>query len=153
MARWETTPAIERVLRRCVREDRGHETPCLIWTGGKTGGGYGKLGTGSEADGTNRTRETHAIVWEAANGPLTNGQRENVHHLCEQKLCCELSHLVLLTSREHHERHAPTHCPHGHEFTPENTGVYVRSDGARCRRCRACDREKHRARYARRPRP
>jgi len=33
-----------------------------------------------------------------------------------------------------HQR-AKTHCPHGHEYTPENTLVYP-SDGRR--RCRAC---------------
>lgn len=36
-----------------------------------------------------------------------------------------------------HQR-AKTHCPHGHEYTPENTIVFP-SDGRR--RCRTCRRE------------
>lgn len=40
-----------------------------------------------------------------------------------------------------HQR-AKTHCPHGHEYTPENTIVYP-SDGRR--RCRTCRRAGQRA--------
>ncbi|NMF28888.1 hypothetical protein [Cellulosimicrobium aquatile] len=34
-----------------------------------------------------------------------------------------------------HQR-AKTHCPHGHEYTPENTIVYPSDGRRRCRRCR-----------------
>jgi HNH endonuclease len=37
-----------------------------------------------------------------------------------------------------------THCPHGHEYTPENTYVYVKGD-YRERQCRECQRRKARA--------
>jgi hypothetical protein len=43
-----------------------------------------------------------------------------------------------------------THCPHGHEFTPENTYMKPQSQGrpgmARC--CRECMRQRDRDRYA-----
>jgi hypothetical protein len=35
-----------------------------------------------------------------------------------------------------HQR-AKTHCPHGHEYTPENTVVYPSDGRRRCRACRA----------------
>lgn len=31
-----------------------------------------------------------------------------------------------------------THCPNGHEYTPENTATRIKSDGSACRRCRKC---------------
>ncbi len=34
-----------------------------------------------------------------------------------------------------------THCPNGHEFTEENTGYQVGSNGRPHRRCRACSRK------------
>ncbi|WP_144425627.1 hypothetical protein [Cellulosimicrobium cellulans] len=34
-----------------------------------------------------------------------------------------------------HQR-AKTHCPHGHEYTPENTIVYPSDGRRRCRTCR-----------------
>jgi hypothetical protein len=48
-------------------------------------------------------------------------------------------------------RPLPTHCPHGHEFTPENTVIY---NGARgCRECRRRNaREWHRRKYGWKPR-
>lgn len=37
-----------------------------------------------------------------------------------------------------HPKASKTHCVRGHEFTPENTKVSVRSTGATKRECRAC---------------
>lgn len=42
-----------------------------------------------------------------------------------------------------HNNAKKTHCPQGHEYTPENT--YRRSNGARM--CRTCHRDRERARY------
>lgn len=39
-----------------------------------------------------------------------------------------------------------THCPQGHEYTAENTGITIRPDGGRARWCRQCKREKEIAR-------
>lgn len=39
-----------------------------------------------------------------------------------------------------------THCPKGHEFTPENTGLTARPDGKQWRWCRECHRERERIR-------
>lgn len=37
---------------------------------------------------------------------------------------------------------ARTHCPHGHEYTPENTYIHTQRDGYRRRACRTCRRNR-----------
>lgn len=44
--------------------------------------------------------------------------------------------------------HLETHCVHGHEYTPENTGVSRRPGFDPVRRCRTCHRSRQRAAYA-----
>lgn len=39
-----------------------------------------------------------------------------------------------------------THCPAGHEYTPENTWVYKNSNGGPKRMCKTCSRKRSRAR-------
>lgn len=41
-----------------------------------------------------------------------------------------------------------THCPQGHEFTPENTYLFVNEEGIR-RRCKTCNQERCKKRYHR----
>jgi CxxC motif-containing protein len=73
--------------------------------------------------------------------------RKHVHHLpgCGSKDCVNPAHLTILTAAEHAKEHGlgcgdqnanakKTHCPRGHEYTPENT--YIGKSGSRF--CRAC---------------
>ena len=86
----------------------------------------------------------YRLVWEAANGPLPDGLV--LHHLCENVACVRPDHLDPITHAEHSSIHlaernrgrAPTHCPSGHAYTPDNT-IAVRStrDGV-YRQCRTC---------------
>lgn len=110
--------------------------PCRIWTGAKHPKGYG-----SRRDKAKRKNVyVHRAVYEQAHGPVPADW--DVHHLCDNKACYELTHLVAITKTEHKRRHAArTHCDHGHEFTPENT--YKPPNGWRV--CRACRRDKRRA--------
>lgn len=50
-------------------------------------------------------------------------------------------------SRPDRRNGSKTHCPHGHEYTPENTYVYMKN-GKPGRWCRACQLERCRKRYA-----
>lgn len=43
---------------------------------------------------------------------------------------------------------AKTHCPHGHEYSPENTITFRNWNGRPARRCRECSNAYQRRRYA-----
>lgn len=93
----------------------------------------------------------HRVAYENEHGPIPDGHV--VHHECGQKLCVNVAHLRCLTHAAHnalhvnaaswHERQrAKTHCPHGHEYTPENTKI--KRGRRHCRECmRRQSREYH----------
>ena len=101
-----------------------------------------------------RQRRAHAVVFEMARGPIPEGTE--LDHLCRNTLCVNPYHLDPVTHRENVLRgsgfaalHArKTHCPQGHEYTPENTRI-GRLRGGQCRQCRTCHRERQRAYKAR----
>jgi hypothetical protein len=143
------TPAIARVLPKCVREDRGHATPCLIFTGCKSSVGYGVVYTGSRQHGVHRVTYEHFV------GPITEGLQ--IDHLCRQRDCCEPTHLEPVTRRENLVRGdgfagvnaRKTHCANGHALSDENVWLRLRENGGRERHCRICNRERQRARKLR----
>lgn len=108
---------------------------CILWTGPVHSMGYGRV---------DRTRLAHRVAWEREHGPVPAGHV--IHHRCAKKLCVNVDHLECLTHAEHNAFHvnaktwhdqqrAKTHCPQGHEYTPENT-MMKRGH----RHCRACAR-------------
>jgi len=109
---------------------------CREWTGGRNNYGYGTFWL----DG--RSVKAHRVAHELAVGPIPPGVK--VCHSCDNPSCCEPSHLFLGTQSDNvrdsaqkrrHVQSRKTHCPHGHEYTPENT--YLSPDG-RHRLCRDC---------------
>ena len=116
---------------------------CVEWAGRRHGAGYGMDGQAL----------AHRVAWEREHGEIPEGMV--IHHVCENKLCVNVEHLRCITHAEHnalhvnaaawHERQrAKTHCPHGHEYTVENTIV------KRGRRhCRACENQRSREYHAR----
>lgn len=94
--------------------------------------------------GQRRTRLVHRLVGEAFFGPLPHGLQ--TRHLNGNSFDNRLVNLRYGTRLENvqdaiaHGTHASlaskarTHCPHGHEFTPENTWRDVYG----CRVCRRC---------------
>jgi hypothetical protein len=127
------------------------EMPCKIWQGGRTDQGYG-WGT---LDG--KRQAVHRWSYEQAYGPIPDGLY--VCHHCDAKACYEPRHLFLGTNRINQQDHVAkglnaearkTHCPHGHEYTPENTMHARRKDGRCCRKCRACDTARQAVAYQRR---
>jgi len=124
---------------------RDPETECLEWTAGGSGG-YGALRV------DRRMRKSHQIAWLLAGRELTPGLE--LDHLCRNRGCVNVAHLEQVTHRENVRRGltgavcktrcaAITHCPHGHEYSPENTYTYNRH-----RLCKACGIRRKRERSA-----
>ena len=118
---------------------------CLIWPGA-TQKGYGAI-KNYETGGVSRT---HRVVYEEEVGPIPEGMTiDHVRPGCSNRRCVNVKHLEVVTSGENTRRAADynraiiarretTHCPKGHEYSPENT--YTPPSGGRV--CRTCGREK-----------
>ena len=132
---------LERLLRKVVigepsdhRPDLG---PCWLWTGA-TAKGHGHMWRNG------RLEYVHRISYELHTGePIPDGLQ--LDHLCRVRNCLRPTHVEPVTGAENTRRgnagkHSnrpnalKTHCPQGHEYTPENT--YTCRRGMRsCIRC------------------
>lgn len=112
------------------------------------GGPYGKITEGGHAG---RILLAHRVVYELEVGQIPDGYE--VDHRCGKTLCCNPKHLEAVPPLTNKMRSSSptainmrkTHCPQGHEYTPENTGF---RRGKSWRYCRACAREAQRAKRA-----
>lgn len=77
------TPVIERVLRRCVEDERG----CWVFQGALSVG-YGKVGLGGKADGIDFC---HRVTFRYFIGEIPGGL--DLDHLCRNRACCNPWHL------------------------------------------------------------
>ena len=125
-------------------------TGCRLWAGALTNAGYGRLTW--KVNGR-LERGAHRVAYVAHVGPIPEGKV--IDHLCRVRHCVNPDHLEVVTQRENIMRSpiaigaanaAKTHCPQGHEYTPENTYVQV-GRGYTGRLCRTCQlsRNKRRA--------
>lgn len=135
----------QRVLDRIwQRIDVREADDCWPWKLSIGSHGYGQIGWGRS--GEERGMVTaHRAAWTAANGPIPEDL--TVDHLCRNRVCCNPAHLRLLTNLENARDNgmaSRTHCPRGHEYSPENT----RHDRSGGRSCKTCERAMANARYA-----
>lgn len=107
-----------------VYEDRGYVTPCRVWQGGCTKGGYGVRRRGR------RFVYVHREEFERAYGPLADGV--NVLHRCDQPPCAEPSHLFagsqlenLRDARSKGRLRPPPHTPGERQGGSKLTAVQV----------------------------
>jgi hypothetical protein len=119
------------------------ETGCWNWISSRGRHGYGvwRLGRGVG-------QAAHRAVYERLVGPIPVGLV--LDHLCRNPSCVNPEHVESVTQRENVMRGigltaqnaAKTHCPKGHEYSPENTG----GGQGRSRHCKACNRDQARER-------
>ena len=119
-------------LRHCVVTPSG----CWEWKGKiNTATGYANF------DANNKFYTGHKFSYEYFVKPVSG--KNIVHHLCENKTCCNPEHLKEITYKEHTRKHdtpcginsRKTHCNHGHKLTETNT--YITPNGRR--QCRICN--------------
>ena len=104
---------------------------CVLFAGkSRRRGGYGSITRDK------RGYLAHRLVYEDVHGAIPVGH--DVHHTCEQPLCLNPEHLVLVPHREHRRRfhRQRTHCPRGHLIAGDNAYVY-RDRTPDCRICRS----------------
>lgn len=139
-----------------------NETPCWDWQGSKSGCGYGQFVLDGRRDRKRVRVPPYRFIWEYFNGQMPVGLEPD--HLCNRRGCCNPQHIEPVTHSENQRRsyqrgrkrpgidyatrsQPTTHCPQGHEYTPENT---IRSGKRRALQCRACNRRRCAAYQAKR---
>ena len=131
----------ERFMSKVIKTDT-----CWLWNASKNYKDYGNFST--TINGKTKTYRAHRYIYEYVNGPIPESLV--VCHTCDTPRCVNPDHLWLGTvsdnamdavNKKRHGMTKKTHCPKGHEYTPEN--IYTRANRARfARECRLCRRIK-----------
>lgn len=119
--------------------ERGPNDVCWPWKKSVGSHGYGQTWDGTTV------RLAHRVAWELEFDRIPPGL--TVDHRCFVKRCCNPGHLQLLSNAENarNNKNFRRHeCPQGHAYDDVNT--YRDPKGHR--RCRTCQRDRARARYA-----
>lgn len=132
----------ERDIDRFVAKfEIDEDTGCWNWLAGKRGG-YGQFRLNG------KMQNAHRVSFAYCTAGIPEGK--HLDHLCRNRGCVNPVHLEIVTNRENVLRGEgacaknlkKTHCPKGHEYTPENTYTWKTY-----RYCRICVRERGRNAY------
>lgn len=124
--------------------DKRSPNDCWNWMCSTLPNGYGQAIHAAFA-----TTLAHRIAYELVVGQIPDGMQ--LDHLCRNHRCVNPAHLEPVSARENVLRGVgvcsinakKTHCPKGHEYTPENTKLtHIGGRG-----CKACAAEKRREKY------
>src|SRR5690554_6462185 len=107
-------PPLDRFWPKIDRTD-----DCWLWIGKINNRGYGLFYL------DRRMQAAHRAAYQLLVGPIPDGL--DLDHTCRVRRCVNPDHLEPVTHRENLLRGASfaavnaakTHCPHGHEYTPE----------------------------------
>lgn len=124
---------------------------CWLWIGSLTSRGYGSFYLSPTRTGVAH-KMTHKLVYPRL--PRFRGRRTVVDHKCRTRSCANPEHgralrediNVAIGTSPSALNAKKTHCPSGHEYTDENTTTWTSPTGVVKRMCRACRRERSRAR-------
>ena len=112
------------------RVEFGHPDQCWPWQRSTGSHGYGNAWDGVTV------RLAHRVAWVMWHGEqIPEGM--TIDHTCRNRVCCNPSHLRVLTNEENARDNGnarKSHCPAGHAYDETNT--YIGPTGGR--RCRAC---------------